>query len=281
MGQYRSQDAVPAADAFLVRWLLRPSRLAEASSQESPTVKIRPPIGIAALSLLVVAGAVRPAQAGITFTLNSHYHSTNSPMLGAGPWGTATFTQGANANQVILTMTLSNTLGVGQYLTQWFFNFGGSSSQFSQLNIQHQSGVSGSVTKDRNDLPAPGDGNFDILFTFAPNTFTAGQTSVFLLTLAGGLNPTMFNSLSSSEGDGPLHHAATLYTHTTTHYFLGIPWLPYQVQHYAHLTLSGNPITFTEGTPGSAAPAPPVAVLLASGGFTALGGFAFRRRRSS
>ncbi len=158
---------------------------------------------IALMAVLAVGSFAMSAEALLTYNLD-HVFSGATPS-GGTPYATATFLS-TGANEVTLTMT--NLLGSGQFITEWDFN----STVTSGLTFTYVSGAEAeSVGLGSNSFQADGDGKYDIEFDFPSSEadrFTAG-TSAYTIT-GTGITEATFSGLSAPGGGagGPFHTAA-------------------------------------------------------------------------
>jgi hypothetical protein len=221
-------------------------------------VKTRPFLGIAALSVFLLVGFGGTAKADFSLSLNV------SNGAGTGPYASMSFVQ---TNSTTLTVTVTA------------LNNGGNFYVFSDLGLSLAAGVSvGSVTGHVSPFgsAAPtinGPGNFAGYNGFGkfnyeldgPNGSGGGYTSLTFTLL--GFNMGMGNGSAYLANNDKGHLVAThIYQYSTSTYSGTAAFTGFA-------TNGGGP----EGIPS--VPAPPVVVLLASGGFCGLGGFVFRRRR--
>jgi hypothetical protein len=119
------------------------------------------------------------AEGDLLLSLDTVYAGVGTPQ-GTSPWLTATF-ENLAANSVQLTMEYSGAASGTEYVRNWLFNFN-PAYEVLNLDIKPISGIgadpivkAGDGVKDDSNLL------FDIQFTFAANTFNAGNTSVYLL----------------------------------------------------------------------------------------------------
>jgi hypothetical protein len=169
------------------------------------------------LSVIFLISLTGQAQALILINgLNMEYSGGTAPS-GPTPWITATFID-VGTNQVQLNMTAGNLTG-SENIKGWYFNFDDTldlTSDLTSLNIAvaNISAVdSVTVTKDKNNVKADGDGKYDFMFAFptSGNKFTSGETVVYDLTYTGTgtMNISSFNFMSSpAGGHGPFYSAA-------------------------------------------------------------------------
>jgi len=147
------------------------------------------------------------------------YTGTEKPR-GETPWLTVTFvdTTVDGTAGVLLTMNADNLVG-DEFVTNWYFNFGG---DLDTLTFKYISGTSASVSQGSNNFEAPGGGLFDILFSFNTsngknsNSFTGGD-SVYLIT--GATSAQLFNALSTPKGssNGPFLSVAHVQNNASAH----------------------------------------------------------------
>ena len=118
-------------------------------------------------------------QGDLLLSLDTVYAGIGTPQ-GTSPWLTATFKNLA-INTVQLSMEYSGVASGTEYVSNWFFNFN-PASEVLGLDIKPLSGIGANpIIKAADGLKAGGDRLFDIQFSFAANTFNAGDTSVYLL----------------------------------------------------------------------------------------------------
>jgi len=153
--------------------------------------------------------------------LDMEYSGGTAPSGPNTPWITAEFID-IGPNSVQLTMSTDNLTG-NENVREWYFNFN-DSLDLSYLNFNADPGSAGdstnlavvdtiSLTKDKNNLKADGDGKYDFMFAFSTsgNMFTSGETVVYDLTYdgTGTMDVTSFNFQSSpAGGHGPFYVAA-------------------------------------------------------------------------
>lgn len=150
-----------------------------------------------------------PAQATIiTYDLDYEFSGATSPESSTLllPWLRATFDDANTSGSVTLTMEALN-LTDAEKISEWYFNFD-PVLDISLLGITHRSEITAnSVKQGTNSHKADGDGLFDIVFDFN-NSFTAGESSVYLFTL-GGITAGSFDFSSAPDGgNGSWHTAA-------------------------------------------------------------------------
>jgi hypothetical protein len=139
----------------------------------------------------------------LLFSLDLVYTGSATPE-GTPPWLTATF-ENVGANSVQLTMDYSGlNAGSTEYVSSWFFNFN-PNFEVLGLDIQLVSGIAADpITKAYDGVRAGGDLLFDIQFSFAANSFNAGDTSVYLIssTVANeSIDALSFSFLSTNSFD--------------------------------------------------------------------------------
>lgn len=140
-------------------------------------------------------------QGDLLFSLDLVYTGTATPP-GTPPWLTATF-ENVNTNSVQLTLEYSAlNSDSDDYVSSWFFNFD-PALEVLGLDIALQSGVAADpIVKALDGVSAGGDLRFDILFSFAANSFNAGNTSVYLIssTVANeSIDALSFSFLSTNQ----------------------------------------------------------------------------------
>jgi len=140
------------------------------------------------------------AQGDLLFELNQVYAGSASPP-GTPPWPTATF-QNLGSNSVQLTMDYSGvTSGSTEYVSSWFFNFNPDLDLFA-LDLVPQPGTVEAIPSIGPDGETAGDNlKFDIKFSFSDNTFTAGNTSVNLVSSTDLIDASSFDFLSTNNND--------------------------------------------------------------------------------
>jgi hypothetical protein len=153
------------------------------------------------LAVIVIANSPVCAdsltQGDLLFGLDLVYTGIGTPQ-GTPPWLTATF-QNLGPNSVQLTMDNS---GVASGVSSWFFNFN-PSSEVLGLDITPLSGIAAiPIIKATDGVKAGGDLSFDIQFSFNTNDFTAGKTSIYLISSTLSAEPIdalSFNFLSTNQ----------------------------------------------------------------------------------
>jgi len=120
------------------------------------------------------------SEGDLSFPLDFVYAGTGSPQ-GSSPWLTATF-QDLSTNSVQLTLEYSALPAGGtEYVSSWFFNFN-PSSEVLGLSILPQSEIAADpIIKEADGASAGGGLSFDLQFSFAANSFNAGETSTYLI----------------------------------------------------------------------------------------------------
>jgi len=161
--------------------------------------------------LAVLAVAASPvcadslAQGDLLFELNQVYADSATPQ-GTPPWLTATF-QNLGPNSVQLSMNSSGlTPGSTEYISSWFFNFNPSSEVLGLAIIPQSEIVADPIIKATDGAIAGGDLSFDIEFSFAPNSFNAGKTSIYLISsnAAGQPIDALFFDFLSTNNNTPV-----------------------------------------------------------------------------
>jgi hypothetical protein len=151
----------------------------------------------------------------ITFDLNYVFSGTTPS--GSPPWLKAKFDDGGGTGSV--TLTLTGYLG-SQFVSEWDFNFN-DSLNLNELGIIQSSGPSATITKDKNNVKADGDGKFDIGLGFdtseGGNRFDDGDVAVFTLSLAG-ITANSFDFKSDTGGGEGVYHTGA--------HIQGIPPIP-------------------------------------------------------
>jgi hypothetical protein len=119
-------------------------------------------------------------QGDLLFELDQVYTGIGTPQ-GTPPWLSATFLN-LGSNSVQLTMNYAGSApGSAEYVSSWFFNFN-PSFEVLGLNIQPVSGVSANpIIKAADGVKAGGDLFFDVQFLFPANSFSGGNSSVYLI----------------------------------------------------------------------------------------------------
>jgi hypothetical protein len=141
---------------------------------------------IFAYLLVALSASISPVYADnltpgdLLFNLDFVYAGSATPP-GTPPWLTATFADvGSNSVQLTLAYSALNA-GNGQYVSSWFFNFNPNLDVLG-LDIRLLSGIAADpIIKASDGVRAGGDLLFDLQFSFAANSFNAGDTSVFLI----------------------------------------------------------------------------------------------------
>jgi hypothetical protein len=158
------------------------------------------------MALLAVGSFAMSAEAVLTFDLNNVF-SGFTPS-GNTPYATATF---ATVSTGTVTLTMTNLMGSGQFITEWDFNSAVTSGlTFTYDAVNSTKPAATSVTLASDCCQADGDGLYDIEFQFAQaqaNRFTAG-TVIYTIT-GDAITEATFNLLSTPAGGaGPFHTAA-------------------------------------------------------------------------
>lgn len=169
-----------------------------------------------ALCIVLSLGIAPAASAGIlVFDLGIVFSS--SPPAGSAPWLRATFDDFGGTGTVRLTMEAIGLTG-NEIVSEWSFNLDPSLNP-TTLTTNYVSNPSGDPTLNtlslgNNAFQADGDGNFDILFDFAPPPggadapFQAGESFVVDL-IGSGITANSFNYMSvGGGGAGSFHTAA-------------------------------------------------------------------------
>jgi hypothetical protein len=140
------------------------------------------------------------AQGDLLFELNLVYVGSATPQ-GTPPWLTATF-QNLGTNSVQLTMNYSGvTSGSTEYVSSWFFNFNPDLDLFA-LVIDSQPGTVEAIPSYGPDGETAGDNlKFDIKFSFSDTAFTAGNTSVILISSTDLIDASSFDFLSTNNNN--------------------------------------------------------------------------------
>jgi hypothetical protein len=142
------------------------------------------------------------AEGDLLLSLDTVYAGVGTPQ-GTSPWLMATF-ENLAANSVQLTMAYSGTASGTEYVSNWLFNFN-PASEVLNLDIRSLSGIGADpIVKAVDGVKAGGDLLFDIQFSFAANTFNAGDTSVYLLSSTEANEPidALFFSFLSTNSSG-------------------------------------------------------------------------------
>ena len=139
-----------------------------------------------AFLLAVFAAATSPvcadslSQGDLLFGLDVAYSGSGTPQ-GTPPWLRATF-ENLGLNSVQLTLESSGlTSGSSAYVSDWFFNLNPSSDALGLAIIPQSEIAADPIFKTNDGAKAGGDLSFDIQFSFVPNSFNAGKTSIYLI----------------------------------------------------------------------------------------------------
>jgi len=161
------------------------------------------------LSLLILGLTMLPVPSqGATITYNLDYVFSGATPANSAPWLRVTFEDVAGGVQ--LTMEDLN-LAAGEFLGKEAFDLNiDPNLTVAALGINWVSGrVADIVSKGEDAFKADGDGFYDILFGFNEgNRFVAGDTSVYLLTLAG-ITANSFAFESTPGGGAGVYFAAS------------------------------------------------------------------------
>lgn len=144
-------------------------------------------LGLASVALLL-AGAAQSATLTYAFgvSFGDPFDTDTAPPDGPGPWLTAVFDDGGTPGSVTLTMTVASTVGIAD-VTGVYFNLNPALNP-AALNIAYSSGQTQSgITNSSDCCAADGSGLYDLLISYANNTFSAGETSIFNITGIPGL----------------------------------------------------------------------------------------------
>ena len=161
------------------------------------------------IAILVLAASGQASYAVVEFDLNTVING--STPSGPAPWMTATFEDGATDH---VTLTLTNNMGSGQFITDLVFNslVNPSSLIFTRTdapppNVSNPPGIQASVGQifdGGSDLKA---GLFNIWIPFSPsggptNQFNSTNSPVIFDILGSGLTEGSFVMLSADGGPG-------------------------------------------------------------------------------
>lgn len=141
-----------------------------------------------ACAALLFAGAAQAAT--LTYEFEVSFGDLSDPDTvppgGPTPWLTAVFDDGGTPGSVTLTMTVSSFVGIAD-VTEVYFNLDPALNPalLSILNTggQAQSGI----TNSADCCAADSSGLYDLRISYANDTFSAGETSVFSITGIAGL----------------------------------------------------------------------------------------------
>jgi len=156
-------------------------------------------IGVVLILTLLAFGSFTQATM-LTFDLNTEFSGATAP-AGSPPWLTATFNDFGSSGVVRLTMMATNLTGT-EFISGWYFNINPNINPTSLVTSYVSGENFNSLTRGTDCCKADGDGYFDIQFGWNNGVFTAGETSVFDLTLAG-LTAADFDYLSKGSGNSP------------------------------------------------------------------------------
>src|SRR5262245_38661302 len=162
-------------------------------------------LGLLAVAAVVLGFGPAAGAATITFDLSVEF-SGGTPPEGATPWLTATIDDAADpfgANGVRLTMSSSGLVDA-EIASLWYFNFAFDPTQITFTEVSSDTSPT-VISTGVNAFKPDGDGNFDILFDFAPppgngDLFTAGETVVYDLSYIAPIDISSFNLLSEQAG---------------------------------------------------------------------------------
>jgi hypothetical protein len=155
------------------------------------------------------------ALADLNLGLDQEFSGGTAPVSNACPWVNALFHDNGNGT---VNLTLSNPhLSNNENVSGFYFNFN------DALNVANLSfsptSSSGSFTaptisKGENSFKADGDGDYDVLFTFATGgnasqVFGVGDQVTYTISYSSAIGSSDFAFLSAPEGgNGPFYAAA-------------------------------------------------------------------------
>lgn len=154
-----------------------------------------------------LAGFAQPSYADITFLLDTSING--SPPSGAAPWMSATFADTA-ADEV--TLTLTNLMGSGQYISSVVFNSEVDPTTFTVTRLDVAPPTVNNFfrhsAQDMDGAESIKGGLFNMHIDFAPppggpgNVFNSTNGAVIFKFVATGLDSTDFDMLSLPGGPG-------------------------------------------------------------------------------